>query len=89
MEKLLLSLGLYHSSEIKSPKVALSRLKSPKVALSRLKSQCFFGQFRLSRLKSPKVALSYGDLRSQSRPYRAVYKLNANSFHAVVTLQVP
>ena len=38
MEKLLLSLGLYHSSEIKSPKIALSRLKSPKVALSRLKS---------------------------------------------------
>ena len=53
MEKLLLSLGLYHSSETKSPKIALSRLKSPKVALSRLKSPKVAMFFWPISLKSP------------------------------------
>ena len=36
--RLLLSLNLNHSSEIKSPRAAENRLKSPKIALNRLKS---------------------------------------------------
>ena len=46
MERILLSLTLYHSSEslLKSPKIVLNHLKSPP------KSQCFFCQFCLSHL---------------------------------------
>ena len=60
----MLSLGLYHSSEIKSPQVALNSLESPKVAI-------FFCQF-----KSPKVALSYGALGPFQTPLHSCAEPN-------------
>ena len=63
MERLLLSLGLYHLREIKWPKFAKNRLKLPTVDLNRLKSPKVKTPFLLILLKLlPKVALMYGSI---------------------------
>ena len=61
MEIPLLSLGLYHSREIKLPKFDKNHLKLPTVGLNRPKSPKVSTPFLLILLKSlPIVAFTYG-----------------------------